>query len=207
MCSAASGPRYWWLRLAVTPHHDVAIAASLMVLRSLGIALCGVELGPLNLGGEGLKIRINDKRDQQLLVVVLKEDFVLTLFRHLHPHGCLAYPTAVGFVGFQQILPCVAVQAALAEVLALLVLALVTEKAVEIFDPCVVKFAGLFNQQHIYAGHSIRLGAEPVNSHALIPTKYVNGQVIQLLHFWDLRDKRVDIDPFKVQTIFGGVPS
>ena len=107
MCSAASGPRYWWLRLAVTPHHDVAIAASLMVLRSLGIALCGVELEPLNLGGEGLKIRINDERDRQLLVVVLKEDFVLTLFRHLHPHGCLAYPTAVGSVGFQQILPCV----------------------------------------------------------------------------------------------------
>ena len=109
-------------------------------------------------------------------------------------------------MGFQQILPCVAVRAALAEVLALLVLPLVTEKAVEIFDPCVVKFAGLFSQQQIYAGHSIRLGAEPVNSHALIPTKYVNGQVIQLLHFWDLRDGRVDIDPFKVQTIFGGVP-
>ena len=72
--------------------------------------------------------------------------------------------------------------------LALLVLALVTEKAVEVFDPCVVKFAGLFTQQQIYAGHSIRLGAEPINSHALIPTKYVNDQVIQLLHFWDLRD-------------------
>ena len=149
------------------------------MLRSLGIALCGVELGPLNLGGEGLKIRINDERDRQLLVVVLKEDFVLTLFRHLHPHGCLAYPTTVGSVGFQQILPCVAVQAALAEVLVLLVLALVTEKAVEVFDPCLVKFAGLFSQQQIYAGHFIRLGAEPVNSHALIPTKYVNGQVIQ----------------------------
>ena len=45
-----------------------------MVLRSLGIALCGVELGPLNLGGEGLKIRIDDERSRQLLVVVLKED-------------------------------------------------------------------------------------------------------------------------------------
>ena len=178
-----------------------------MVLRSLGIALCGVELRPFNLCGEGLKIRINDERDRQLLVVVLKEDFVLTLFRHLHPHGCLAYPMTVGSVGFQQILLCVAVKAALSEVLALLVLALVTEKAVEVFDPCVVKFAGLFNQQQIYAGHFIRLGAEPVNSHALIPTKYVNGQVIQLLHFWDLRDGRWGIDPLKVQAIFGGVPS
>ena len=111
-----------WLRLAVTPHHDVAIAASLMVLRFLGIALCGVELGSLNRGCEGLKTRINDERDRQLLVVVLKEVFVLTLFRHLHPHGCLAYPTTVGSVGFQQIRPFVAVQAALAEVLASLCL-------------------------------------------------------------------------------------
>ena len=46
------------------PHHDVAIAASLIVLRSLGISLCGVELGSLNLGGEGLKVRINDERDR-----------------------------------------------------------------------------------------------------------------------------------------------
>ena len=98
-------------------------------------------------------------------------------------------PTTVGSVGFQQILPCVAVQAALAEVLVLLVLALVIEETVEALDPGVVKFAGLFNQQQIYEGHSIRLDAEPINSRALIPTKYVNGQVIQLL-FWDLRDGR-----------------
>ena len=182
-------------------------SCNLMVLRSLGIALCGVELGPLNLGGEGLKIRINDERDRQLLVVVLKEDFVLTLFRHLHPHGSLAHPTTVGSVGFQQILPCVAVQAGLAEVSVLLVLALIIEETVEVLDPCVVKFAGLFNQQQIYVGHSIGLGAEPVNSHTFIPTKYVNGQVIQHLHFWDLRDGRGGIDPSKVQTIFGGVPS
>ena len=81
-------------------------------------------------------------------------------------------------------------QAALAEVLTLLVLALVVEETVEVPYLDVVKFAGLFNQQQIYAGHSIRLGAEPVNSHALIPTKYVNGQVIQFLHFWHLRDGR-----------------
>ena len=145
------------------------------MLCPLSVALCGVELRPLNLGREGLKIRINDERDRQLLVVVLKEDFVLTLFRHLHPHGCLAYPTTVGSVGFQQILPCVAMQAALAEVPALLVLALVMEETVEVLYPDVVKFAGLLNQQQIYAGHSIWLGAEPVNSHALIPTKYVNA--------------------------------
>ena len=98
-------------------------------------------------------------------------------------------------------------QAALPEVLALLVLALVVEETVEVLDPGVVKFAGLFNQQQIYAAHSIRLGAKPVDSHALIPRKYVNGQVIQLLTFWDLRDGRWGIDPLKVQTIFGGVHS
>ena len=134
LCCIGAAVFDWWLRLAVTPHHDVAIATSLMVLRSLSIALCEVELGPLNLGDECLKIRINDERDRQLLVVVLKEDFVLTLFRHLHPHGCLACPTTVGSVGFQQILPCVAVQAALAEVLVLLVLALVIEETVEVLD-------------------------------------------------------------------------
>ena len=67
-------------------------------------------------------------------------------------------------------------------------LGLVTEKAVEVFDPFVVKFAGVFNQQQIYAGNS----------------KYVNGQVIQLLHFWDLRDGRGGIDPLKVQTMGWG---
>ena len=64
---------------------------------------------------------------------------------------------------------------------------------------------GFLDQQQIYAGHYIRLGAEPVNIHALSPTKYVNGQVIQLLHFWDLRDGRGDINPFEVQTIFGRI--
>ena len=139
--------------------------------------------------------------------MVLKGELVLTFFRYLHPHGCLAYPTTVRSVVFRQILPCVAVQAAPAEVLRLLVLALVIEETVEVLDPGLVKFSGLFNQQQIYPGHSIRLGAEPVNSHALIPTKYVNGQDIQLLHFWDLRDGRGGIDPLKVQTIFAGVPS
>ena len=104
----------WWLRLAITPHYDVAVAASLMVLRSLGIALCGVELRPLNFGGESLKVRIDDERGLQLLVVVLKGDLDFPLFRHLHPDCSLPSPSTVGSVGFQQILPCVSVQALLA---------------------------------------------------------------------------------------------
>ena len=42
---------------------------------------------------------------------------------------------------------------------------------------------------------------------ALVPTDYTDGQIILLLHFWDPRDGRGGIDPLKVQTIFGGVPS
>ena len=177
----------WWLRLTITPHHDVPITTSLMVLCPLSVALCGIELRPLNFGGESLKVRINDETGS-CLWWVLKEDFVLTLFRHLHPDCGLPSLSTVGFVGFQQIHPCVAVQAALAEVLALLVLALILEEAFEVLNSGVVKFADLFNQQQITAGHSIRLGPESGNSHALIPTKYIYGQVIQLLHFWDLRD-------------------
>ena len=108
-------------------------------------------------------------------------------------------------MGFQQIFPCVAKQASLAEVLVLLVLALVTEAAVEVFDPGEVMLTGLLDQQNIDSGHSLRLGAESVNIHALIPTKYFDGQVIQLLHFWDLRDGCGGIDPFEVEIIIGSM--
>ena len=205
LCCIGAAIFDWWLRLAITPHHDIAVAASLMVLRSLCIALCGVELRPLNLGGESFKVRINDERGRQLLVVVLKGDLVFPFFRHLHRDCSLPNPSTVGSVGFQQILPCVAVQASLAEVLAPAVLTLVIEEAIKVLDPGEVMLTGFLDQQQIYAGHSIRPGAEPVNSHALIPTKYVNGQVIQLLHFWDLRDGRGGINPFEVQTIFGRI--
>ena len=104
----------------------------------LSVALCGVELRPLNLGGESLKVCIDDERSRQLLV--LKGELVLTLFRHRHPDFCLPNPSTVGSVGFQQILPYVAVQAALVEMLALPVLALIVEQAVEVLDPGVVKF-------------------------------------------------------------------
>ena len=205
LCCIGAAVFDWGLCLAITSHHDVAITTSPMVLCPLSVALCGVELRPLNLGGESLKVCIDGVGGRQLLVVVLKGELVLTLFRHLHPHGCLAYLTTVGSVGFQQILPCVAVQASLAEVLALLVLALVTEKTVEVFDPAQVMLTGLLDQQKIDSGHSLRLGAECVNIHALITTKYVNGQLIQLLHFGDLRDGCGGIDPFEVEIVIGRI--
>ena len=92
-------------------------------------------------------------------------------------------------------------QASLAEVLALLVLALVTEKAVEVFDPGAVEFAGHLAQQKIDSRHSLQLRDESVNIYALIPTKYV----IQLLHFRDLRDGRGGIDPFEVKIVIGRI--
>ena len=76
---------------------------------------------------------------------------------------------------------------------------------VEVFDPGVMKLADLLDQQEIYAGHSLRLGAESADIHALIPTKYVDGQVIQLLHFWDLSDGRRGTDAFEVEIVIGRI--
>ena len=113
-------------------------------------------------------------------------ELVLNLFRHLRPDCSLLNPSTVGSVGFHQILFCVAVQVALAEVLALLVLALIIEEAAEVLNPGVVKFAGLFNQQHADPRYLLWLLAKAVDSDALVPNKYIDGQVIPLLHFWDL---------------------
>ena len=192
----------WWLCLAITPHHDVAMTTSLMVLCPLSFALCRVELRPLNLSGESLRVFIDDVGGRQLLVVVLEHELVFTLFRHLQQHNCLAYPTTLGTVGLKQVFSSVAMKTALEKVLALLVLALIVEEAVEVLDPCVVKIAGHFNQQQVDTWL-----AEAVDSDGLAPAKYIDGQVTLLLHYGDLRDVRGGIDLLKVQTIFSGVPS
>ena len=140
-------------------------------------------------------------------MVVLKGELVLNLFRHLHPHGCLACPTTLRSIGLQRVFSYVAIETALAEVLALLVLSLIVEEMVEVLDIGVVKYAGLFNQQHVDPRYLLWLLAKAVDSDAFFPTEYIGGQVILLLHFWDLKDGRGGIDPLKVHTIFGGVPS
>ena len=156
---------------------------------------------------KSLKFRIDDERGRQLLVVFLEGELVLTLIQHLHPHSCLAYPTTPGPVGLQQVFSSVAMKTALTKVLALTVLALIVEEAVEVLDPGVVKFAGHFNQQQVDPWYLLRLLAEAVGSYALVPAKYIDGQLTLLLHFGDLRDGRGGIDPLKLQTIFGWVPS
>ena len=44
-----------------------------------------------------------------------------------------------------------------------------------------------------------------MDSDALVPTEYIDGQVILLLHFWDLRDGRGGIDPFEVEIVIGRI--
>ena len=78
-------------------------------------------------------------------MVILEGELVFPLLRHLHPHSGLPDPSAFGLVGFQQVFPGVAVKAALAEVFALPVLALVVQEPVEVLDPGVVKFSCLLD--------------------------------------------------------------
>ena len=79
-------------------------------------------------------------------------------------------------MGLQQVFSSVAMQTALAKVLALPVLALIEEEAVEVLDPGVVKFSGLFNQQHVDPRYLLWLLAVDIN--ALVPAKYIDGQVL-----------------------------
>ena len=94
------------------------------------LLFCGVQLGPLYFGGESLKVSIDDVRGWELLVVVLEGELVCILFRHLYLNCSLADTLTLWHVGLQQVLPGVAVQAALAEMLALSVLAMVIEQSV-----------------------------------------------------------------------------
>lgn len=80
-CSAALGPLYS-TGGSVTPHHNVTVAACFVVLRLVGVAFRGIQLGAFDLSGESLKV--DDKRDWQLLVVILEGQLVLTFFRLLH---------------------------------------------------------------------------------------------------------------------------
>ena len=99
----------WQLCLDITPHRDVAVTASLMLLCSSGVTFCGVELRSLNLGGESLKVCIDDVWGRQLFVVILEGELVLIFLWHLHPDSRLADALALGFVGLQLVFPSVAV--------------------------------------------------------------------------------------------------
>ena len=120
--------------------------------------------------------------------MVLESELVLAFLWHLHPDSRLADSLTFWLVVLQQVLPGIAMETALAEVLLLSVFALVIEEAVEVLDPGVVKFAGLLNQQQIGPGHVFWLLAEAVYDHPLVPTEHVDGEVVLALHHADLRD-------------------
>ena len=107
-------------------------------------------------------------------MVVLEGELVLTLFWHFHPDSCLSDSLAFWLVVLQQVFPGIAMETALTEVLLLPVLALVIEKATEVLDPGVVKFAGLLNLQQICPGHVLWLIAYVVDDDALIPAEDID---------------------------------
>ena len=80
--------------------------------------------------------------------MVLEGQLVLALFWHLHPHSCLPDPAE-----HQQVFSAVAMKKSLTEVLALLMLTLIIQKAVEVLEPGVLELTGLLNQQQVDAGH------------------------------------------------------
>ena len=173
------------LCLPIAPHHYVAVTACLVVLCPLGVAFCRVELRTFDFRSEGFEVGVDNVRRGQLFVVVLKGE--LALLGHLHPYGCLANSLALRPVSFQQIFPEITMETALAEVLLLPVFALVVEESVEVFDPGVVKFAGLLNQQQINPDLLFWLLAESVHDHSLVPAEHVYGKVVLVLHLADLR--------------------
>ena len=106
--------------MAITQHHDIAVTASLIQLCSLGVAFCGVKLRSFKLGGESLEVGINDERGRQLLVVALKGELFLPF--SASPPGLQSAQSLDSWDCGHTADPCVAVQAALTEVLAFLVL-------------------------------------------------------------------------------------
>ena len=82
--------------------------------------------------------------------------------------------------------------------LAVLVLAPVVKKALEVADPGVVELGVLLDQQDIDPRHVFGLFADVVNNHPLIPPKDVDGQVVSPLDSLNLRDWCWSIDPCEI---------
>ena len=66
--------------------------------------------------------------------MVLEGQLVLGVFWHLHPHNGLADPAALEPMRLQQVFSAVAMKTSLTEVLMLLMLTLIIQKAVEVLD-------------------------------------------------------------------------
>ena len=93
----------------------------------------------------------------------------------------------------------------LTEELALPVLALIKQKAVEVLYPGVVEFAGILNQQQVDAGLVGRLFAEVMDDYPFFPPEDVDGQVVLFFHFWNLRNGCWGVNGLEVEVVQGRV--
>ena len=115
---------------ALSHHHSARQHSCSYRLHAAGFSRCWLlvgSFGALNPGGEGLKLGIDDECGWELFLVILEGELVFLLLRHRHPVCSLSDPSALGSVGFQQVLSYVTMKTALAEVIALPMLALVVE--------------------------------------------------------------------------------
>ena len=183
------------LCLPIAPHHDVAVAACFVLLCFLGVASGSVELQSFNPFCECFEVGVDDEGGWELFVVVHKRQPVLALLGHLYSDCSLANTLALWLVGPQQVFPGVAMKALFAEMFTLVVLTFLKQQTVEILDPSVVKLACLFNQQEVDPGHVHMLLTELVNSHALVPSKDIDGQIVLPFNFRDLRDRGWGVNP------------
>ena len=74
----------------------------------LGVAVVGIACQSFNVVDERLKVCVDDVRDFQLVLVILKGEFGFTFVRHLYSDGS-SDTLAAGFVLFEKVLSCVSV--------------------------------------------------------------------------------------------------
>ena len=75
----------------------------------------------------------------------------------------------------EKIFPAVSVKAALAEVLALPVFALVVQEPVEVLNEGVMDISAFLNKQHVYPRHVQRLVAQAVDDYTCFPAEDIDG--------------------------------
>ena len=143
LCCIGPSVLHQRLCFTITAHDNIAVATGLMLLGFRGVALSGIEFRALNLGRESLKVGIDDKWGWELFLVILEGELVFPLLRHLQLDCSLSNLSALESVGFQKVLSYITMKTALAEVLALPMLALAEEQSVEILDPGVMKSTSL----------------------------------------------------------------
>ena len=150
--------------MSITPHHDVGVATRFVMSGLSSVAFKGVQLRPFDFSSKRLKVRIDDVGGWELFVVVLECKHVLPLLRHVHPDSRLTNPSTIILVLLKQVLPGVAMQAALTEVFAVFVFGLIIKESVEVLVPGVVRFSRLFDQQQVDPGKALWLFADIIDS-------------------------------------------